>query len=159
VKYPPRGGPIVIEGCFAAPPEKVFEAWTYPDMVVQWFCQALYSLKVATIDLRPGGAWQFLLADDGRGSMAFEGAYLEVRPPERLVFSWSHMVDRANGGRDATSKSRVEVDFTRNAEGTDVRLVHSAIQSTEARRSVGAAGTRGSALWSRCLAGTGGVTE
>ena len=149
----------MIEGYFAAPPEKVFEAWTYPDMVVQWFCQALYSLKVATIDLRPGGAWQFLLADDGRGSMAFEGAYLEVRPPERLVFSWSHMVDRANGGRDATSKSRVEVDFTRNAEGTDVRLVHSAIQSTEARRSVGAAGKRGSALWSRCLAGTGGVTE
>ena len=74
MKYPPGGGPIVVEGNFAAPPEKVFEAWTYPDIVVQWFGQALYSLKAATIDLRSGGAWRFLLADDGRRSMVFEGA-------------------------------------------------------------------------------------
>jgi uncharacterized protein YndB with AHSA1/START domain len=133
----------VVEGYFAASPEKVFEAWTYPDIVVQWFGQVLYSLKAATIDLRPSGAWRFLLADDGWRSLAFEGAYLEVRPPEWLVFSWSHVVDRANGGRDATSKSRVEVDFTRNVEGTDVRLVHSAIQSTDARRSVGGGWEKG----------------
>ena len=117
----------MVEGYFAASPETVFDAWPYPAIVVQWFGQVLYSLKAATIDLRPSGAWRFLLAGDGWRSLAFEGAYLEVRPPEWLVFSWSHVVDRANGGRDATSKSRVEVDFTRNVEGTDVRLVHSAI--------------------------------
>jgi len=143
VKSPPGDDPIVVEGYFAAPPAKVFEAWTDPEIVVQWFGQAPYSLKAATIGLCPGGAWRFLMADDGRQSTAFEGTYLEVRPAERLVFSWSHVVDRADGVRDATSESRVEVEFTRNGDGTDVRLVHSAIQSTDARHGVGGGWEKG----------------
>lgn len=143
VKSPPGDDPIVVEGYFAVSPDKVFEAWTDPDIVVQWFGQAPYSLKSATIDLRPGGAWRFLMSDDGGQSVAFEGAYIEVRAAKRLVFSWSHVVDRGDAGRDATAESRVEVDFTPNGDGTNVRLVHTGIQSADARHGVGGGWEKG----------------
>lgn len=143
VKSPVGEDPIVVESYFAAPPEKVFAAWTDPDIVVQWFGQAPYSLKSATIDLRPGGAWRFLMAEDGRQSTAFEGAYMEIDPPARLVFSWSHVIDHVESGRNATPESRVEVEFTRNGDGTDVRLVHSGIEVEGARRGVGGGWEKG----------------
>ena len=150
----PGDDPIVVEGYFAAPPEQVFEAWTDPDIVVQWFGQAPYSLKSATIDLRPGGTWRFLMSSDDEQSASFEGAYLEVRRAERLVFSWSHVVNRGAGGRDATPESRVEVDFIANGDGTDVRLVHSGIRSEDGRRGVGGGWEKGFGFMDRIF-GTG----
>lgn len=143
MKSPPGDDPIVVEGYFAAPPAKVFAAWTDPDIVVQWFGQAPYSLMAATIDLRPGGAWQFLMSSDEAQSTSFEGAYLEIQAAERLVFSWSHVVDRGEHGRDATAESRVEVDFIPNGDGTDVRLIHSGIRNEDGRRGVGGGWEKG----------------
>jgi uncharacterized protein YndB with AHSA1/START domain len=64
VKSVPGDDPIVVEGYFAATPARVFEAWTDPDIVVKWFGRAPNSVLSAIIDLRPGGAWQFLLSKD-----------------------------------------------------------------------------------------------
>lgn len=137
VKSPPGEDPVVVEGYFAAPPAIVFEAWTDPDIVVKWFGRKPNSLYSADIDLRPGGAWRFLMSKDDRKLTGFEGEYLDIRPGERLVFSWSHVVEQADGARDATPYSRVEVEFSPKGAGTYVRLVHSAIQSDGARRGVG----------------------
>ena len=44
--------PVVVEGHFAAPPAKVFQAWTDPDIVMKWFGPAPNSLHSAAIDLQ-----------------------------------------------------------------------------------------------------------
>lgn len=129
--------PIVVEGYFAAPPEKVFHAWTTPESVMKWFGHKPNSLHSADIDLKPGGAWQFILTKDDHHTMGFEGEYLDIEPAQRLVFSWSHVTNHADGNRDATPYSQVEVTFTGKGGGTDVRLVHSAIQNDDARKGVG----------------------
>lgn len=129
--------PIVVEGYFAAPPEKVFHAWTDPESVMKWFGHTPNSLHSAEIDLKPGGAWQFLMTKDDQRSVGFEGEYLEIEPGGRLVFSWAHVVAHSDGNRDATSYSQVEVTFTAKGGGTDIRLVHSAIQTEDARKGVG----------------------
>jgi uncharacterized protein YndB with AHSA1/START domain len=136
-KSPPGDDPIVVECYFAASPAKVYEAWTDPKIVVKWFGLAPNSLHSATIDLRPGGAWQFLKTKDGDKSMGFEGEYLDIQPGEKLVFSWAHVIVHANGEREATPYSQVEVNFTPKGKGTNVRLVHSAVQSEDARRGIG----------------------
>jgi len=137
VKSIAGGDPIVAEGYFAAPPAKVFEAWTDPNIIVKWFGQAPNSLYSARVDLRLGGAWRFLKSSDDDKSIGFEGQYLDIQPGKKLVFSWAHVVTHANGEREATPYSRVEVSFTPKGNGTYVRLVHSAIQSQEARRGIG----------------------
>ncbi len=137
VQSVPGDDPIVVEGYFAASPARVFRAWTDPDIVMKWFGQAPNSLHSATIDLRPGGAWRFLKSDDGGKSVGFEGQYRDIQPGERLVFSWAHVVAHANGEREATPYSQVEVSFTPRGSGTFVRLVHSAVRSEDARRGIG----------------------
>ena len=137
VKSEPGDDPIVVEGYFAASPARVFEAWTDPGIVVKWFGQAPNSLHSATIDLRPGGEWRFLKSKDADKSVGFEGQYLEIEPDEKLVFSWAHVVAHANGEREATPYSRVEVMFTAHGSGTHVRLVHSAVRAEDARRGIG----------------------
>ncbi len=137
IKSPPGDDPIVVEGYFAAPSAKVFEAWTDPNIVVKWFGHAPNSLHSATIDLRPGGAWRFLKSKDDDKSIGFEGRYLDIQPGEKLVFSWAHVVAHANGEREATPYSRVEVIFTAKGSGTYVRLVHSEVGSEDARRGIG----------------------
>ena len=137
VKSVPEDDQIVVEGYFAASPAKVFEAWTDPNIVVKWFGRASNSLHSATIDLRPGGAWRFLKSKDDDKSIGFEGQYQDIQPSEKLVFSWAHVIAHANGEREATPYSRVEVIFTPKGRGTHVRLVHSAIRSQDARRGIG----------------------
>lgn len=133
----PGDEPIIVEGFFAASPEQVFEAWTNPDIVMKWFGQAPNSLHSASIDLRPGGVWRFLKSKDDIKSVGFEGQYLEIQPAERLVFSWAYVTLHADGNREATPNSQVEVIFTRNGTGTSVRLVHSGVRAHDARRGIG----------------------
>lgn len=137
VQSGPGDEPVIVEGYFAAAPGLVFKAWTDPEIVVKWFGQAPNSLHSATIDLRPGGEWRFLITSDEKKSVGFEGRYLDIRADEKLVFSWSHVITHADGEREATPFSRVEVDFTARGKGTYVRLVHSAVRREEARRGIG----------------------
>ena len=42
-------------------------------------------MSVCEIDLRPGGAWQWVGAKNGE--VEFHGVYREIVPPERLVYT------------------------------------------------------------------------
>ncbi len=115
----PGADPIVVEGRFAAPPVEVFRAFTDPDIVMKWFGPRPNSLHSASIDLQPGGVWRFLESKDEERSVGFEGEYLQIEPGKRLVFTWSKVVARSSGERDATPASRVEIAFT---TGDSVRV-------------------------------------
>ena len=137
VRSEPGEDPIIVEGYFAATPAAVFRAWTDPNIVMKWFGRAPNSLHSATIDLRPGGVWQFLESSDEERSVGFEGEYLAVEPDRHLAFTWSKVIARTTGERDATPISRVEVTFTAQGNGTAVRLVHSAVHDDDTRRGFG----------------------
>jgi len=127
----PGSDPIVVEGYFAASPSQVFEAWTNPEIVMQWFGLSPNSIHSVSIDLRKGGAWQFLKTKDEEKSVGFEGHYVDIQPNKKLVFSWSLVTVFADGTREATPSSRVEVEFSAKGEGTDLKLIHSALHNQE----------------------------
>ena len=76
---------------FRARPEKVYAAWTQAEQLVQWFGPA--SVKPgslhADIDLRVGGRYRISFTNDKGEYFEVGGAYREVVPNERLVFSWA----------------------------------------------------------------------
>lgn len=137
LKTAPGDDPIIVEGYFAAAPERVFNAWTNPDIIKKWFGYQPNTLHAASVDLRQGGSWRFLIAKDEEKSVAFEGRYTEIVPEQRLAFTWVHVVDHADGRREAGVESQVEVVFTPRGSGTDVRLVHSAIAEDDMRHGTG----------------------
>jgi uncharacterized protein YndB with AHSA1/START domain len=83
----PSDREIVMTRVFAAPRELVFRAWTDPELIPHWWGWR-DTTTVATLDLRPGGAWRFVSSGPDGVEYAFRGEYREVVPPERLVYTF-----------------------------------------------------------------------
>lgn len=76
---------IVMSRKFAAPPSLVFEAWTKPELMRQWYAPEGWTLEGCEVDLRPGGEFRFETVKPGGKHIVQKGFYREVVPCERLV--------------------------------------------------------------------------
>lgn len=72
-----------FERVLSAPPDDVFDAWTRPARVTDWWDPTGKPLVACTIDPRVGGAFRFVT--EGHAP-PFEGTYEVVDRPHRLVF-------------------------------------------------------------------------
>ncbi|MGO4563891.1 SRPBCC family protein [Rhizobium sp. 2YAF20] len=70
-----------------APRDKIFKAWTNPDLVKQWFAPLPWSTPHVEMDVRPGGANLFVMSDPDGNQFPNRGVYLEVVENEKLVFT------------------------------------------------------------------------
>lgn len=82
-KLDPATLTITFERSFSAPRERVFDAWTKPEQIAQWWDPTGAPLVECTIDLRVGGTFRFV---NGGHGPPFEGAYRVVERPAKLVF-------------------------------------------------------------------------
>jgi activator of HSP90 ATPase len=58
---------IILERIFDAPRELVFEAWTDPQRIGQWWGPRGFTTTVYGMDVRPGGEWRLTMhGPDGR---------------------------------------------------------------------------------------------
>jgi uncharacterized protein YndB with AHSA1/START domain len=76
---------LVLTRLIDAPREKLFRAWTEPELLKQWFAPLPYTTPVAELDVRPGGASLVVMRGPDGVDMPNRGVYLEVVPNERLV--------------------------------------------------------------------------
>src|SRR4051812_16310100 len=79
----PSDREIRFERLFDAPRDVVWNAFTDPSLISEWWGGGA---EVEHMDVRVGGSWKFLGGHMPDGSkFVFEGEYLEVDPPERIV--------------------------------------------------------------------------
>ena len=86
----PAGVDIELQRRFRASSERVSRAWTQPVALREWWCPAGWAAGEIKIDLRVGGLYRIAMVrggDAGPG-VSVSGQFLEVRPPERLVYTW-----------------------------------------------------------------------
>jgi uncharacterized protein YndB with AHSA1/START domain len=76
---------FVISRTFDAPRALVWQAWTDPEALAQWWGPKGSTIRVVKHDMRPGGVFHYAMAFPGR-EMWGRFAYREIVPPERLVF-------------------------------------------------------------------------
>jgi uncharacterized protein YndB with AHSA1/START domain len=86
-----EGGDLTFERTFDAPRDKVWQAFTNPDLVPRWWGRHGTTTIVAEMDVRPGGKWRYINRAADRDELAFYGEYLEVDPPRG--FKWTFMFD------------------------------------------------------------------
>lgn len=79
---------IVMRRTFNAPRELVFDAWTIPEHLAQWYGMRGSSLSVCTVELKPGGHWRMVIRESDGQDYGFGGTYIEVLRPERLVHTY-----------------------------------------------------------------------
>jgi uncharacterized protein YndB with AHSA1/START domain len=80
----PSDTEIRIVRQFDAPADLVFDVWTTPEHVRNWWGWETDQMTVCEIDLRVGGGYRFV-AGDGNREVAFRGTYQEIERPHRLV--------------------------------------------------------------------------
>lgn len=81
---------IVITREFEAPPERVFRAYTEPDLVSQWLGPRRLTMHVEEYDARTGGSYRYLHVDQDGTEYAFRGVFHEVRPTDRIVQTFTY---------------------------------------------------------------------
>ncbi|MCA1004284.1 SRPBCC family protein [Rhodococcus hoagii] len=82
---------VHIERVIAAPRDRVWAAYTEPDLLAQWWGRG-NRLDIEKWELERGGHWRFVEHHEG-GVAGFEGRFREVTPVERIVwsFEWDGM--------------------------------------------------------------------
>lgn len=78
---------LVLTRLIDAPREKVYQAWTDPALIVQWFTPKPWQTVRAETDVRPGGSSLIVMRGPDGTEFPNRGVYLEVVPNERLVFT------------------------------------------------------------------------
>ena len=79
---------FLVERVFDAPRDRVFAAYTDPELIIQWYGPHGTEMTVDKMDARTGGDWRFVLRNPDGTETAFRGTYREVTPPERIVQTW-----------------------------------------------------------------------
>lgn len=81
---------VLITRVFDAPRARVFKAHVDAKAMQEWWGPRDYVTMVDRWEVRPGGAWRIVQrASDGK-EHAFHGEFLEIRPPERLSWTFEY---------------------------------------------------------------------
>ncbi len=79
---------LVLTRVVKVPRTVIWKAWTEPEHVVKWFTPAPWQTVSSEIDLRPGGIFRTVMrSPDGKDTNEPAGCFLEVVPPEKLVWT------------------------------------------------------------------------
>lgn len=72
---------------FNYPRQSVFEAWTNPVYLPQWFAPEGCSIEFKQLDIKPGGKFHSCIRNPHFGDCWVIGEYKEIVVPDRLVFT------------------------------------------------------------------------
>lgn len=115
---------LTAKRTFNAPASKVFEAWTSPAMLKQWWVPGSFGMSLTSceVEARAGGKYRFVFGGTPAGNMEFFGRYLEAIPNAKLVWTNEESADGAV----------TTVSFTERAGKTDL-VFHERYPTTGAR--------------------------
>jgi uncharacterized protein YndB with AHSA1/START domain len=78
---------FVIDRHFKATRTLMFDVFTRPEHIKNWWAPQPYTIPVCTIDLRPGGIWHYCMrSPEGQDNWA-RSVYQEIVPPEKLSYT------------------------------------------------------------------------
>jgi uncharacterized protein YndB with AHSA1/START domain len=89
---------------FEAPRDLVFKAFTEPDLVVQFLGPRNLKMRIDHYDVRSGGSYRYIHADENGNEYGFNGAVHEVSAPERIIqtFEFEGLPERGHVSLDTS---------------------------------------------------------
>lgn len=133
-----RGSTLVLSRVFDAPRELVFDAWTQPEHVAQWWGPAGFENTRVDIDLRVGGEFRVFMRAPDASVHVCTGAFIEIARPARLVYE-GETVEGHPCGAGIPPYARVSVAFEEAAGGKTKLTITTEFRSPEARLAAKAA--------------------
>lgn len=130
---PSAGLTLKVKRTFQAPLEKVWEAWAEPERLECWMCRDKpdHVTKYRELEFRKGG--RYLIENTMKsGVFLGSGTYEEIKPLEKIVFTWSWEKEDKGGARTKLDQpTRVTVEFRKRGEATEVLLTHTLLPNQQ----------------------------
>ena len=111
---------IVTTRQFDAPIELVFDVFTKPEHVRNWFAPFTDEVTECSIDLRVGGSYHIVFVTENGTDCSFRGTYLEIESPSRTVQTWLF-----DGWPDAEAVESVDLSETDGVTKLTTKLAFS----------------------------------
>lgn len=111
---------LELDRWLAAPIERVFEAFTDPALLRQWWGPRDFVIEEIDFPAVSGERYRVALRAPDGSRFAHVGRFVEVAPPTRLSYSWEWIEGPMRRG-----ETLVELDFRTEDGGTRVELRHS----------------------------------
>jgi uncharacterized protein YndB with AHSA1/START domain len=108
---------LTIKRRIAAPPAKVYQAWTDPQKMMRWYAPAGADTLHAETDARVGGRFRVRMRTPDGEEHDVSGVYREVMPDQKLVFTWTWR-------SKPEWESLVTVTLRRDGDATLLTLTH-----------------------------------
>ena len=114
---------LALERIIRAPRATVWDAWTDPSRLAQWWIPAPTVCRVDRLDVRPGGAFVTRMSDDGAEFVPhLDAIFLVVDDGARIVFT--NAIDSAwRPAEPAPVPMTAEITLADHPDGTDYRIV------------------------------------
>jgi len=100
---------IVLSRVIAAPRERVFQAWTDPSQVAQWFGPEGFQVESLECDIRVGGRWRFIYTGPDGTRWDNRMVFLRLEPPR--------LIEMEHGSDKDDDPARFHVTITFDAQG------------------------------------------
>jgi uncharacterized protein YndB with AHSA1/START domain len=111
---------VCIRRSFPIQRDRLYQLWTDPIHLAQWWGPTGWTVTRCEIDAQAGGRWNTWLLTSGGEARSIGGRYLEIAPPEKLVFTW----ELKDAEADALLISVVSVLFFERGSETEIVLEH-----------------------------------
>jgi uncharacterized protein YndB with AHSA1/START domain len=139
---------LTLERVVGGPRSLVWECWTKPEHIAQWWGPAAWTTTVAAMDVRPGGTWHYCMrAERGGGEVWGIAIYQEVREPE--LISYVEMASNAAGEKLEATQHFVTVGFFKIGQSATeiiIRTQFSSLADLETMEQMGIAEGYGGTL-------------
>ena len=109
-----------------APKDVVFNAWTKPEYLKQWWGPGKVFCPEAHIELKIGGQYRIANQLENGDVIWISGTFSEIDPPDKLVYDWSV-------GSQGEVPSLVTVTFITHDDGTELTITHTGIKDEALR--------------------------
>jgi uncharacterized protein YndB with AHSA1/START domain len=119
---------LQLRRTFAAPRERVFRAWTDAKEFALWFHPTTEHTTIVTqLDLKVGGKYSVEMHHKDGNVHRLSGSYQQIKPPEKLVFTWRWASD------PFSQETLVSLEFRDLGNSTEVVLNHGHFPTAEQR--------------------------
>ena len=127
---------LEIRRSFRVSREKVFAAWTQKSRLEQWMCRDSPTQfpNYTILDVRPGGSYQIEIKVQDGAMYVCNGVFKEVKPPERLVFTWSWVrIPPKEGESLQRAESLITLELREKDLETEMIFTHEMLESARVR--------------------------
>jgi uncharacterized glyoxalase superfamily protein PhnB/uncharacterized protein YndB with AHSA1/START domain len=77
---------LTISRLLNAPRELVWEVWTKPEHIKNWWGPTGFTNTIFSMEVKPGGVWDFIMHGPDGTDYKNKSIYKEIIKPERIVF-------------------------------------------------------------------------